>query len=291
MPVTLTGVASAIASRAAPTASAPASADFPDDNSNNQPDQALLNLVASLLSHGALLDVANAFTAQQTYAQAAAGTPTEVVTGTVPTSSSASARFLVKQWDGSAGKVRLYFVYLSANRMALEVTVNAAWSNGSSNWTSDVGGATGAYAVRWRLNQADGVASKFPGIDTDLKAVTSAGQVWTETAFSWGGDALTAAALSASGGTVTVIDGRRLASGEVCLNLAFVASGSISANTTLFTLPAGWRPSANIKQPGATAASVAGVWNVPTTTGQCSWSGALVNTDQVHLNLVYLPAQ
>jgi hypothetical protein len=63
MPVTLTGTAaSTLTSRAAPTILAPASADAPSDVSNNQPDQSLLNLIATLLVKGGLLNVANVWT-------------------------------------------------------------------------------------------------------------------------------------------------------------------------------------------------------------------------------------
>jgi hypothetical protein len=84
MTVTLTGTPSAVADRAAPTISAPAGSDAPSAASNNAPDQALLNLVASLKAHGGLLDVAGTWSVLQTFVGAlfANGTSTDpAVTG------------------------------------------------------------------------------------------------------------------------------------------------------------------------------------------------------------------
>lgn len=72
MPVTLTGTASAISGRSAPTISAPAGGDVPSASSNNQPDQGLLDLVASILAHGGLLDVAGTWSQLQTFSAGAA---------------------------------------------------------------------------------------------------------------------------------------------------------------------------------------------------------------------------
>lgn len=70
MPVTLTGVPSAISARTAPAITAPASADFPSDVSNNQPDQGLLDKIASLLAHAGLLDVIGTYSKTQTFSVA-----------------------------------------------------------------------------------------------------------------------------------------------------------------------------------------------------------------------------
>lgn len=58
MTVTLTGTPSAITARTAPVITAPAGTDAPSAASNNQPDQGLLDKLASILAHGGLLDVA-----------------------------------------------------------------------------------------------------------------------------------------------------------------------------------------------------------------------------------------
>lgn len=83
MPVTLTGTASAITARTAPTIPAPASADFPSDTSNNQPDQALLDKIASLLAHAGLLDVIGTYTQAQTFSAGATISTAAIATANV----------------------------------------------------------------------------------------------------------------------------------------------------------------------------------------------------------------
>lgn len=66
MPTNYTGVPSAIAARTNPTISEPAGADPRNAASVDTPLEQLADSIASLMQHGALLDVANAFSQEMT---------------------------------------------------------------------------------------------------------------------------------------------------------------------------------------------------------------------------------
>lgn len=96
MPSTLTGVASALSARTAPTASVPAGSDAPNAASVATPFQNLLDKMASILSHGGLLDVAGTWSALQTFS---AGISAPVSSFTYPS--------LQSPWTTPSGKRKL----------------------------------------------------------------------------------------------------------------------------------------------------------------------------------------
>lgn len=86
MPLTLTGTASAVSARPSAgtvTVTAPAGADFPSSSSQNQPDQGLLDKIASIFAHAGFLDVASAWTTLQTFGAGIAGTVLNFTTATL----------------------------------------------------------------------------------------------------------------------------------------------------------------------------------------------------------------
>jgi hypothetical protein len=243
------------------------------------------DLVATLFNRAALLDLGNSFVGVQTYLMTVAGAlvAPNVVSGSAP--SSTTARFLIAQLDSvaGAGKIRLYLSYQTATKVAIELTVNASWSNSTALWTNDVflaGNTLGS--TRWRFMQSDPNTVTPAAVDTDVKLITAAGQTWNEA----GWDIPSTVTAAASFGTIVVKNAHRLPSKEVHLHFVFTATAGVASGTGFVNLT----PS-SYSHPAA-AANYVGLKNgtlaqITITGGVVTTNTALVAGDVITLNALW----
>lgn len=130
MPSNYPGDPSGVAPHSTPTIACPVDADPANAASVNTPLQQLADVAAYLQAHGALLDVANTFTAQQTL-NGAAGDAAKVLVS----APAVTVRKLLWEFSvGGAGiKARLY---LNSDG-ELEFTRNARWDPTAAKWLAD----------------------------------------------------------------------------------------------------------------------------------------------------------
>lgn len=239
-----TGTASAIADRTAPTVTRPATGTSWVADEGATAWDALTDSIASLLAHGGLLDVANSWSAANTFShdlvtngQSGDTHPARQVTA-APTT-----RKLVDQWVGTGGvgvgNIRFYSL---ADKV--EITIDAAWDG--TQWVSDSGQGV---AARYTL------AFDASGAIPFLKVEWADGNLLTWADATWA----TPTATLASGANTT------LAGGGTC-EVARDAGGVVTATISMSVGAAGVAPGETV----ATIGTASELWGRPAV----GWFGA-----------------
>ncbi len=174
MPSNYPGDPSGVAPHSTPTIACPVDADPANAASVNTPLQQLADVAAYLQAHGALLDVANTFTAQQTL-NGAAGDAAKVVVS----APAVTARKLMWEFSvGGAGiKARLY---LNSDG-ELEFTRNARWDPTTARWLADAWYVIWPWSCSLVVFTMTGMAGFAYG-DT-AHDLTQAANAWTASAW------------------------------------------------------------------------------------------------------------